>query len=809
MLLLSSVGSSLAQVVLDGKFGSSGGLPGPNYNVTADLGLTKGPNLFHSFAQFDLKAGDVARFSGPPSVQNILSRVTGGRPSMIDGTIRSEIAGANFFFINPQGVVFGPNAAVDVSGSFAASGANYLKLTDDARFVAALDADDSMLSTAPVAAFGFLNRSGGIVEVQGTLKAAPNTSLSLVGTSVSVTDGARLEAVNGQIQLHGVGFGGEVAVPPVGAFGAVGGSGIDGVAGGGGVVIRGGRLVVNNAIISTSTAGGDIDIALTDGMEVIHGAQIFTSSTEDMMGGNILIESSVLLVDGQDGSAPTRIAAETFSENSAAAGGNILLNSDLVELRRGAEISVSSFGAADAGRLEINARTLRLTGSDQQQSPTQISANASPEIGADSGAGGEIVLRADLVEISNFAGILAATTGDAAAGTVTIDADGLLLANGAITTFTAGPGSGGEIRVRSDEITMDGPFASITALTTGLNNQSLAGDGGVITIEAGQLRLLNDAGISADTLGDGRGGSINIVARTILLDQANFEPGSIPGITAASNPPFFGTSEGGKGGDISVIAGSLTLRNGMIISTTTATAADGGNISIRADTIDLDSRSSIQSASVAAGRAGTISLKSAEDVRLSNRGTVSTSAPFSSGGDIQVEAGDEIRLVDSEFSARAGPGGGGNVTVMAPSLIYLLNSTLTAQAAGDGGNLTIDPVFFILNHSALISKSTTANGGNISIASDYFFQSASLIDASAPFGLPGTVSVSAPDVDLSGSLIGLPSTLLGIETQLRPDCAVRLTADFSSLVVLGRGGLPLQPGGFVPSGLRPFLDEKP
>src|SRR5207244_10541618 len=128
--LLAIVANSSAQVVLDGKFGTSGAVNGPAFNITADMGAVRGNNLFHSFAQFDLKAGDVATFSGPANIQNILSRVTGGSPSSINGTIRSDIAGANFFFINPSGIMFGPNAVVDVSGSFAASTANYLKLAD-------------------------------------------------------------------------------------------------------------------------------------------------------------------------------------------------------------------------------------------------------------------------------------------------------------------------------------------------------------------------------------------------------------------------------------------------------------------------------------------------------------------------------------------------------------------------------------------------------------------------------------------------------------------------------------------------------
>jgi hypothetical protein len=65
--------------------------------------------------------------------------------------------------------------------------------------------------------------------------------------------------------------------------------------------------------------------------------------------------------------------------------------------------------------------------------------------------------------------------------------------------------------------------------------------------------------------------------------------------------------------------------------------------------------------------------------------------------------------------------------------------------------------------------------------------------------LPGTVSVTAPDLDLSGSLIGLPGNLLDVESELRPDCRVRLAEKMSSFIMLGRGGLPIEPGGFVPS----------
>ena len=143
---------------------------------------------------------------------------------------------------------------------------------------------------------------------------------------------------------------------------------------------------------------------------------------------------------------------------------------------------------------------------------------------------------------------------------------------------------------------------------------------------------------------------------------------------------------------------------------------------------------------------------------LTDNGSISTSAPQSSGGDIRVQAGDSIQLSTAGSARKRDRAEAATSLCPAPSLIYLLDSTLTAQAEGDGGNLTSKPVSFILNRSALISKSSSANGGNITILSDYFLQSDSVIDASAPFGLPGTVKVSAPDLDLSGSLVGLPSS---------------------------------------------------
>ena len=93
--------STNAEVITDGTLGQKINLPGPNFQITPDLGQQHGGNLFHSFQDFNLNSLESATFSGANNIQNILSRVTGGNPSNIDGLIRSTIPNANFYFLNP------------------------------------------------------------------------------------------------------------------------------------------------------------------------------------------------------------------------------------------------------------------------------------------------------------------------------------------------------------------------------------------------------------------------------------------------------------------------------------------------------------------------------------------------------------------------------------------------------------------------------------------------------------------------------------------------------------------------------------
>jgi filamentous hemagglutinin family protein len=102
----------------DGTLGTAVIQNGHVYDITGGTRPSGGPNLFHSFDQFSVGTTDTARFSGPPGIENILGRVTGGQQSLIDGLLQSTIPGANLYLLNPSGVLFGPNARLDVGGSF-------------------------------------------------------------------------------------------------------------------------------------------------------------------------------------------------------------------------------------------------------------------------------------------------------------------------------------------------------------------------------------------------------------------------------------------------------------------------------------------------------------------------------------------------------------------------------------------------------------------------------------------------------------------------------------------------------------------
>ena len=596
-------------MVLDGKFGSSGPVAGPNYAITEAMGAVRGNNLFHSFAQFNLQAGEVASFSGNAKIQNILSRVTGSGASSINGTIRSEIPNANFFFINPNGVIFGPSAAIDVSGSFAASTANYLKLADGARFVAALDADDSGLSTAPVSAFGFLGANPGTLSIQqSALNVQEGKTISLIGGDISM-DGGAVKSPQGTINVVSVQSAGEVPLNPAAmtvaefnaAFPQQGQILLQNLAqidssgeGGGRIVIRGGQLTVDNSKIQSNTTGAidgqGIDIGVLNDLNVLNLGQINSLSTAGLgAGGNININVGSIRLDGgglidENFLPATQISTATgdpFSGGGTGKGGDIIIQTGSLELFNSAQISSATYSLGDAGRIDITASSILLDA--LQLTVTRINASSEAFFGP-VGNAGDILINTGTFEMRNGATTVAAANGSGNAGQVQINADTVNLLSGSVVIAgTYGAGNGGNVQITADSVYISG-------------KDTLTGGPDLPT------------GIQAFTTSDepAPGGNIQINASSLKLDHA----GRI--VTASLGA--------GAGGDINIQAGQVSLANGSSIS-----AAGEGDPYFGA-----------------VGPAGNISITSGQDVLLSGNSAISTSALFSSGGDISVTSGNQI-----------------------------------------------------------------------------------------------------------------------------------------------------------------------
>lgn len=219
-LIIPATDAFAQNITLDGSLGTAGTLTGPNYAIPQSVGQTAGNNLFHSFGKFNLNTNEAAIFQSADNIRNILSRVTGGTPSSIDGLIRTENSNVNFFLMNPSGIIFGRNARLDVSGSFVASTANAMQFGDRGFFSATSPETPSPLLTVNPSAFFFNQLQPGRIENKSTapignnfsgLRVPDGRSLLLVGGDIAV-DGGRLYALGGRVELAGIGGEGTVGL---------------------------------------------------------------------------------------------------------------------------------------------------------------------------------------------------------------------------------------------------------------------------------------------------------------------------------------------------------------------------------------------------------------------------------------------------------------------------------------------------------------------------------------------------------------------------------------------------------------------
>jgi filamentous hemagglutinin family protein len=834
-----------AEVTLDGGLGPAGPLPGPDFMIPDTVGQTVGTNLFHSFSIFNIYHGESATFTGPPVIDNVISRVTGGNLSFIDGPLRSEIGSANLWFINPAGVLFGAHASLDLQGSFHVSTADYLKLGEGGRFDAT-NPENSVLTTAPPESFGFLGDRPASIAFQGSGLSVPEGEiLSVIGGDIEIAGGAQLQASSGRVNVASVASAGEVTLGSdtlgtdsfarLGRIDMTQESAIDvSGEGGGSVFIRGEQFFVadNSKVVSHTHGdrdGRDIDVKLKDDL-IMENSMISTTTFGLGKGGNVKVEAKNIDLQGAFRNAkepqPSLRAETKGADKDSRGAGNITVNTSRLHLKEGAQISTSSIPLED---------TIPSTGKGGELTVVAE----------------DIVLEGALQDFPGFvSGLFANAEGEAegsgGAGNVMVTTSRLHLREGAgINSFTLGPGQGGNVIVQADDIVLEGSSTGgfLTGLfATAIGKAKGSGNAGSVTVTTSRLHMREGAQIASTTFGPGQGGPVMVTAEDIVLE--GFSTGGFPtGLFANAE----GEAEGSGGaGNVMVTTSRLHLREGAQIASATRGSGQGGNVTVQADDITLEGgalekefqrfRSGLFTSTLGkdpgSGHAGDITVKTGSlHLKDGAKIAVDTFGP-GQGGDIDVdatnielrdgsgifaesfntnkEAGesgsisitvrDSFRLFNgSSVSVKTEQANAGSIDLQVGNLLHLRDqgsiTTSVAGGAGDGGNIFIDPVFTVLDEgSQIVARAREGSGGNIRITSDFFFQSPdSIVNASSEFGVSGTVVIDAPDTDIIAGFAELPANFLDAATVLTQLCAERSGANVSSLVFRKYEVLPDSP----------------
>jgi filamentous hemagglutinin family protein len=750
ILLFSSLRvSAQTQINPDGTLPTTVTNNGGVFEITGGGKVGNGANLFHSFKDFSIQSGDTARFVYNSGVTNIITRVTGGVASQINGTISTLntsnlIPGnANLYFINPSGIIFGANAKLNIGGAFVASTASAIKFADGVEFSAVKPTPNPLLTVSVPFGLQFNNNSNSNIRVDGTgnnlilnqdfslvrqfkpsgLSSQPQGQIALIGGNVSL-DGGNISSPQGNIDLWSVNQGiveitnlaGKVQLKP-------------------GNDIRYGNIELKNAasIDTSGNSAGNIQVQGAN-ININNGSVIISDTLGNGTGGELTVNASESLrLQGAIFNPPRNIIIFSsilgdVDKNASGTGSNIHINTKVLQLDNGAQISTGTFGSGNAGRLNVNATDIQINGFFSPLGPSGLFAPVAP--GA-TGKGGNLAINTQNLRITNGAQIYTNTYSTGQAGDLQIKAENIEVIGG----------------------TQFGPSNISTSVFYRTQNNSSTdtslAKGGNLNINTSSLRVSDGAQISVGTAGDGNAGNLVIAANSVELSGSN----------QFGRSGLFASAIGGRGngGDILLNTDTLTIQDGATISVSNFPSRAGrtppgtgaaGNIEINAQNILLKNQATV-TADTNAGDKGNTLIRT-DSLLLKDTSLISTNARNSSNG--------------------------GNINITTNTLLAFYNSDITANAQqGFGGRVTINvQAIFGTKFRPLLTPQSDITATSEAGA---FFK--------------GIVEFNTPDLDPTQSLVNLPDDVNLAFQPIVSACTA--SSRQNSFTVIGRGGIPINP----------------
>lgn len=788
----------------DGTVGPKQSLSGAVIDIPQTFGATVGNNLFHSFGSFNVNQGQTVTFqeNTTNTLDNVISRVTGGMVSDINGSLVSTPGGhANFYLVNPAGVMFGSSASINVAGDFHVSTADELRFKDGAVYSATNPNSSTLTAEAP-AAFGFSAASqanNSLLQVDGAaLTVNPGKTIDMVGGKINVGNGASLTAEGGEIRLVSRQGAGEVSLernanghlplPDAAPSAATAGditmrdsTVVTTGDGGGRIAMWGGNISVTGIGNSkeniyagnkgTQSAGPEGGVDIRGQSILLDNAWVSVGTTGKGNAGNIMVAAAGNL----DVTNKTLLIDSTTTKDSGKSGAVTLTAGNNLTLEQRSAITQATLGKGVAGDIVIHADGDVLLQSEANISTVSFDFS---QVGSVSVSAGHNL------SVIDGANILGRVYGSENAGAVNLTANGdvTLKSGGRVSTETLDTGQAGTVVVDAGgNVDIDGQTNGFTSgfLPSAISSSTLiqsTGNAGTVQIQAsGSVTVQNGGIIATDAAGLGNAGEVSINARG---DVAILGGGTVSSSTYAQ----------GRGGNVNVGGSNVRLDHGSI-SAKAGESSTGltGQVALTAqNTLALDRASTLsvenlgRAADLGVTNAGGLKV-SARTIALSGGSQITTQSTGNAPANpISIGFKDQLRLADSTISTSAYDGDGGAITIRGAGLIGLRNADITTSVTGDtngnGGDIALTGDVLMLQSGAITADTTArtqggditlnlrgivADGDNLILGGNQLISAKpgipgwNVIRAAAPDGVEGLIQSTTPQLNLSGTLLSL------------------------------------------------------